>query len=69
MASNAFDLTWTEGRTPKEETRNFRIETDGQEREILRIETAPMRNPNGAGKHHHRPPDLGAGLRLGVRPT
>jgi hypothetical protein len=43
-----FDLTWTEGRTPREEIRSFRIETDGQEREILRIETAPMRNPNGA---------------------
>jgi Lipocalin-like domain len=44
----SFDLTWTEGRTLKEETRSFRIETDRQEREILRIETAPMRNPNGA---------------------
>ena len=43
-----FDLTWTEGLTPKAEMRNFRIETDAQEREILRIETAPMRNPNGA---------------------
>jgi hypothetical protein len=43
-----FDLTWTEGLTQKEEMRKFRIETDGQERVILLIETAPMRNPNGA---------------------
>ena len=48
VGAEPFDLTWTEGRTSKEETRNFRIETDGQERDILRIETAPMRNPNGA---------------------
>ena len=44
-----FDLTWTEGRTMKDETRNFRIETDVEERETLTIETSPMRNPNGAG--------------------
>jgi hypothetical protein len=48
VGAEPFDLTWTEGLTPKEEMRNFRIETDTQEREILRIETAPMRNPNGA---------------------
>ena len=48
VGAEPFDLTWTEGRTPKEETRSFRIETDGQERDILRIETAPMRNPTGA---------------------
>ena len=48
VGAEPFDLTWTEGRTPKEEMRNFRVETDAQEREILRIETAPMRNPNGA---------------------
>jgi hypothetical protein len=49
VGSDPFDLTWTEGRTQKEEMRNFRIETDAQEREVLHIETAPMRNPNGAG--------------------
>ena len=48
VGAEPFDLTWTEGRTSKQETRSFRVETDAQEREILRIETAPMRNPNGA---------------------
>jgi len=48
VGAEPFDLTWTEGRTQKEETRNFQVETDPQERAILRIETAPMRNPNGA---------------------
>lgn len=48
VGAEPFDLTWTEGRTSTEEMRNFRVETDGQEREILRIETAPMPNPNGA---------------------
>jgi len=48
VGAEPFDLTWTEGRTQKDETRNFQAETDGQEREILRIETAPMLNPNGA---------------------
>jgi hypothetical protein len=49
LGSDAFDLTWTEGRTQKEETRNFRVETDAQEREVLHIETTPILNPNGAG--------------------
>ena len=48
VGAEPFDLTWTEGRTPKEETRHFRIETDAHEKEVLRIETVPMRNPNGA---------------------
>ena len=48
VGSQPLDLAWTEGRTRQEELRHFVIETDGQEREILRIETAPMRNPNGA---------------------
>ena len=33
VGAEPFDLTWTEGRMQKEETRNFRIETDWQERE------------------------------------
>jgi hypothetical protein len=48
VGAEPFDLTWTEGLTPKEEKRHFRLETDAQERDILRIETTPMRNPNGA---------------------
>jgi len=48
VGAEAFDLTWTEGRTQKQEMRNFRVETDEQEREVLRVETAPMRNPTGA---------------------
>ena len=48
VGAEPFDLTWTEGRTQKEEMRNFHVETDGQEREVLRIETAPMHNPTGA---------------------
>jgi hypothetical protein len=44
-----FDLTWTEGRTPTEEVRYYSLDSDGVERETLRIETAPILNPNGAG--------------------
>lgn len=48
VGAEPFDLTWSEGVTPKEDVRGFRIEADGQERDILHIETAPMRNPTGA---------------------
>lgn len=41
-----FDLTWTEGRSPHEEVRNFRIETG--ETVTLHLETPPMINPTGA---------------------
>jgi len=44
-----FDLTWTEGRTASEERRPYQLEEDRAEGMILKIETPPMTNPNGAG--------------------
>ena len=44
-----FDLSWSEGRTAKGEVRRFHLEIGGEDRDLLRIETLPMANPNGAG--------------------
>jgi hypothetical protein len=42
-----FDLTWTEGKSPNEQMRNFRM--DAGETVTLHLETSPMINPNGSG--------------------
>jgi hypothetical protein len=44
-----FDLSWSEGRTAKGEVRLFHVEIGWEDRDLLRIETLPMDNPNGAG--------------------
>jgi len=47
VGTDAFDMSWEEGRMPVEEARSFRLSNGAGEVEELSIETAPMVNPNG----------------------
>lgn len=49
VGSDAFDMSWEEGRSAAEEPRLFQLVTVVNRRDMLNIETLPMRNPNGAG--------------------
>jgi len=49
VGTDPFDITWTEGRTATEEARSFQLANGGPGGETLRIETAPIPNPNGGG--------------------
>jgi|SRR6185437_16178560 len=47
--TDAFDMGWNEGLSTAEEPRSFQLVTGFNRRNLLSIETLPMRNPNGAG--------------------
>jgi hypothetical protein len=47
--SDPFPAIWTEFQTGIDEVRSFRMERDEVGNEILRIETAPIAEPNGGG--------------------
>jgi hypothetical protein len=43
-----FDVTWNEGRTANEQVRYFHLESRSLDRDVLRVETPPIANPNGS---------------------
>jgi len=45
----AFDMSWNEARTATAEVRYFYLASGPNDRDVLRIETPPTANPNGAG--------------------
>jgi hypothetical protein len=49
VGTDAFDLSWNEGRTRAEEQRLFQLVTAADRTDRLSIATMPMPNPNGAG--------------------
>jgi hypothetical protein len=49
VGTDAFDMSWDEGRTTTEEPRSFQLVPAGNGPDQLTIETMPMPNPNGAG--------------------
>jgi Lipocalin-like domain len=44
-----FDMSWNEGWVGTEQMRFYQLENNGAESERLRMQTAPIPNPNGAG--------------------
>lgn len=51
VRTDAFDMSWNEGHSTAEEPRLFQFVTGLNERDMLNIETLPMRNPNGSGNN------------------
>jgi Lipocalin-like domain len=49
VGTDAFDMSWDEGRSTAEEPRSFQLVTGVNRRDLLSIETLPMPNPNGTG--------------------
>ena len=49
VGTDAFDMSWDEGRSIAEEPRSFQLVTGVNRRDMLSIETLPIPNPNGAG--------------------
>ena len=49
VGTDAFDLSWDEGRTRAEEQRAFQLVTTANRTDRLSIVTMPMANPNGTG--------------------
>ena len=49
VGTDAFDMSWDEGRTTAEEPRSFQLVTGVNRPDELSIETMPMPNPNGTG--------------------
>ena len=48
VGTDAFDMSWDEGRTTDEEPRSFQLVTAASKLDRLSIVTMPMPNPNGA---------------------
>jgi hypothetical protein len=49
VGTDAFDLSWSEGRTTIEERRIIQLTAGADGRELLKIVTPPTVNPNGSG--------------------